>query len=206
MYDFLFKFVIVGDKNTGKTTLLKKYLNSVIPTIGVDFISTDIILNSKTFRLHIWDTSGNLNFLNIIQVYLKSSIGAIIVFNLNDIDSFNNIDFWIQKINTLSNDYKKLIIIGTHHDLPRKISYEMIHEKCFKYNIEYFETNEHFQIEHCFMKIIKNIMQDYQIKPNLFFNLEGIKSNIPQKITLDYINFDNNNENNDSCCKNCSIL
>jgi len=206
MYDFLFKFVIVGDKNTGKTTLLKKYLNSVIPTIGVDFISTDIILNSKTFRLHIWDTSGNLNFLNIIQVYLKSSIGAIIVFNLNDIDSFNNIDFWIQKINALSNDYKKLIIIGTHHDLPRKISYEMIQEKCFKYNIEYFETYENFQIEHCFMKIINNIMHDYQIKPNLFFNLEGIKSNIPQKITLDYINFDNNNENNDSCCKNCSIL
>lgn len=206
MYDFLFKFVIVGDQNTGKTSLLKKYLNSVIPTIGVDFISTDIILNSQTFRLHIWDTSGNLNFLNIIQVYLKSSIGAIIVFNLNDIDSFNNIDLWIQKINSLSNDYKKIIIIGTHHDLPRKISFEMIQEKCFEYNLDYFETSDYFQIEHCFMKMINNIMIDYKIKPHVFHNLEGIKSNIPQNITLDYINFDNQNQENKNCCQNCSIL
>lgn len=206
MYDFLFKFVIVGDQNTGKTTLLKKYLNSVIPTIGVDFISTDIILNSQTFRLHIWDTSGNLNFLNIIQVYLKSSIGAIIVFSLNDINSFHSIDFWIQKINSLSSDYKKIIIIGTHHDLPRKISNEMIQEKCFEYNLDYFETSNQFQIEHCFMKMINNIMIDYKIKPKLFYNLEGIKSNLPQNITIDYINFDDQNNNNDYCCKNCSIL
>ena len=210
MYDFLLKFVIIGDHNTGKTSLLKNYIQNVIPTIGVDFITTDIILNQKTFRLHIWDTSGNNSFLNIIKVYLKNSIGSIIVFNLNDINSFNNIDNWITHIASSSSSYHKNILIGTHSDKPRKISNEMIKIKCETYNLEYFETSPDFHIEYCFIKIINSIMKEFKKNPQIFSNLEGFHNQMTPISTSDYINFDNQQDfhiNKNYCCtNNCSIL
>jgi len=210
MYQFLFKFVIVGDKNTGKTSLIKNYVNTIIPTIGVDFFSTNIILDNKDIKLHIWDTSGNRNFLNIISVYFKNAIGVVVVFSLSDYQSFNNIDFWINQINSSNNDYKNIILIGNKHKNYSKIvSDEDIKKKCYEYNLIYFEADENFIIQNCFIKMCNNILSDFKKKPYLFRNLEGFKNNMPILVTTDYLNFDNDlvdEEPKHLCCKNyCSI-
>ena len=62
-YDFLFKFLLIGDSGIGKTSLLcrfsdNEFLTNFIPTIGVDFKIKTIELNGKTIKLQLWDTAG----------------------------------------------------------------------------------------------------------------------------------------------------
>lgn len=204
MNDFQLKFVILGDKDVGKTTLIKNYIKGVVPTIGVDFFSTTIFMNQKNFKIHVWDTSGNRNFLNIIKVYFQSSIGVILVFNLNDLESFNNIDFWMQQILIENKGYQKIVLIGTHSDKRKLVTPEMIEQKCKFYKLDYFETGEDFHIEHCFLKMISEIMKEYKLKSHLFHHLEGFKNLKPIETTTDYIRFDDVPDK--SCCQNCSIL
>jgi len=213
MYNFLFKFVLVGNKNVGKTTLLKKYIqSSTSPTIGVDFFCSSIIYNNKTVKLHIWDTSGNFNFLNIIRSYLKNSIGAIIVFSYHDINSFNDIDFWMQQLNADNVNYKKICLIGTYDNGPVVVNRDLIENKCRQYGLDFFDAGGDFHIELCFLKMVGDIMRDYRERPYVFNNLDGFKDNAPVRVTTDYINFENKNWEEDDagqylCCKkNCNIL
>jgi len=214
MCDFLIKVVLVGNQNTGKSTLIHNYISNHTPTIGVDFASHNIIYNNKNIKLHIWDTSGNLSFLNVIKIYLKNSVCAIIVFSLNDLESFNKIDFWYNEIVMTSNDYKKFILIGTYIHENFVINPEMIHNKCIQYNFQYYQANEKFLMQDCLLNAISSIFKDYREMPYKFRNLEGFKNNSPKKVTTDYINFDNNEEWSEEdekckylCCKkNCYIL
>ena len=66
-YDFLFKFLLIGDSGIGKTSLLcrfsdNEFLTNFIPTIGVDFKIKTIELNGKTIKLQLWDTAGMEKF------------------------------------------------------------------------------------------------------------------------------------------------
>lgn len=207
MNDFLFKFVIVGDKNVGKSTLIKNYTRTVVPTIGVDFVSAELLLNNKRIKLHLWDTSGNLCFLNVIKVYFQNSIGCIIVFSLNNIDSFNNIDFWMQQIRNENKNYIKIFLIGTFSDKEIKVPESLINEKCQYYGFEYFQINEKNEIQNVLLKMSSKILKDYLTKPYIFSHLEGFRNNNPQlPINNDYMNFDYPENNNNYCCKlNCSI-
>ena len=97
MYDFLMKCVLLGDKNVGKSTLLQKFIPKNMPTIGVDFVSNDIRINHHKIRCHIWDTSGDINYVNIIRSYLRNSVVALVVFDLSNPQSFDNVDFWVKE-------------------------------------------------------------------------------------------------------------
>ena len=62
-YDYLFKFLLIGDSGIGKTSILSRFsdnefLTNFIPTIGVDFKIKTIDLNGKTIKLQLWDTAG----------------------------------------------------------------------------------------------------------------------------------------------------
>ena len=62
-YDFLFKYILIGDANVGKSCIMlqflsKKFKSFLDPTIGVEFGSKKILINQKTIKLQIWDTAG----------------------------------------------------------------------------------------------------------------------------------------------------
>ena len=74
-YDFLFKFLLIGDSGIGKTSILSRFsdnefLTNFIPTIGVDFKIKTIELNGKTIKLQLWDTAGKCIFQNRASKYL----------------------------------------------------------------------------------------------------------------------------------------
>ena len=69
-YDHLFKLVLIGDSNVGKTAILLRYTNSAyskdfINTIGVDFKLKTIEVRGKRIKLQIWDTAGQVLIINI---------------------------------------------------------------------------------------------------------------------------------------------
>lgn len=62
-YDFIFKVVVIGDKDVGKTSLLSRFCDgnftvNTRTTIGVDFLVKDLEVQSKKIKV-----SQQYNFL-----------------------------------------------------------------------------------------------------------------------------------------------
>ena len=75
-YNFLFKFIVIGDSNVGKSCLMmqfveRKFKSFIDPTIGVEFGSKTVDLNNKKIKLQIWDTAGQENFISITRSYFR---------------------------------------------------------------------------------------------------------------------------------------
>jgi small GTP-binding protein len=63
-YSYLFKYIIIGDTGVGKSCFLlqftdKRFQHVHDMTIGVEFGSRTIDLDSKSIKLQIWDTVGS---------------------------------------------------------------------------------------------------------------------------------------------------
>lgn len=62
-YDYLFKVVLIGDSGVGKSNLLSRFTRNEFDletktTIGVEFATSTIEIDSKTIKAQIWDTAG----------------------------------------------------------------------------------------------------------------------------------------------------
>merc|ERR1712156_1407244 len=93
-YDYLFKFLLIGDSGIGKTSILSRFsdnefLTNFIPTIGVDFKIKTIDLNGKTIKLQLWDTAGQERFQAITNAYYRGAMGILIVYDITNSKSFN---------------------------------------------------------------------------------------------------------------------
>ena len=99
-FNYLFKFILIGDVETGKSNILLglsygQFKHEYQLTIGVEFGAKNIEINNKIYRIQIWDTSGQENFRSITRAYYKNSSCAILVYNITNRDSFDNITNWI---------------------------------------------------------------------------------------------------------------
>jgi small GTP-binding protein len=119
-YDYRFKLSIVGDEFVGKTCLLhrliyKNFKQYIEPTIGIDFDTITIDIDDKKTKLHIWDLGGQPRFKDIREYYLKNISGFILVFDLTNRKTFNNIINWMTKLKKHINS-AYIIIIGNKKD------------------------------------------------------------------------------------------
>jgi len=95
-YDYLFKFIMIGDSSVGKTCMLTRYVDGWFksdndPTIGVEFGSKLIKCKDGTVvRLQVWDTAGQESFRSITKSYYRGAIGAILVYDITQEKSFNS--------------------------------------------------------------------------------------------------------------------
>lgn len=145
-YDYLFKIILIGDSGVGKSCILirfsdDKYRETYISTIGVDFKIKTIEHDHKIIKLQIWDTAGQERFRNITSSYYRGSHGIIIVFDLTDKESFENIQDWIREINKYAFEGVSKIIVGNKSDLyDRRMVYNGSgYAKSL--NIPYIETS-----------------------------------------------------------------
>ena len=175
--NYSFKCVIIGDSNTGKTCMTHKLVSGKFKedstsTIGVEFdIKT---FNLKNDKLKIWTTGGDNRFENIISAYYNKATCFIIVYDVTNRTSFENVSQWLYKIsNKININDKKIFILGNKIDEveKRKISYEEGTNLANKHNFIFNEisakTGEN--IENSFNIIIdelnKNI-EDLLTKPS----------------------------------------
>ena len=148
-YEYLFKFILIGDSNVGKSCLLMRLLegrfkNQHEPTLGVEFGSKLISLDNKAIKLQIWDTAGQESFKSITRAYYKGSIAAIMVFDITSERSFLNVANWLYELKNHSHQKIHLVLVGNKKDLSaeREVSEETAMSFAKKNNfLAYYEAS-----------------------------------------------------------------
>lgn len=106
-YEYLFKIIIIGDSNCGKTKILQRYCNDVFiadsqATIGVEFISKIVEIDhngeTKRIRLQMWDTAGCEKYRSMTLNHTRGAVGAIIVYDIGDETTFYNCQYWVDDL------------------------------------------------------------------------------------------------------------
>ena len=204
-----FKISIIGDSGVGKTCIIKKFLESdkfdlkkEIPdvTININPYIHYTTLDGQKLVIEFVDTMGSEKFRSLVLSSLRGSHGLLIVFDLTDEQSFDNIIYWVNQAKEVV-DIKivDVTMIGNKCDLERKVSKERIDnfKKKNKLNIKfsYFETSALTGegISECMFNVVDNINKLYEkYKNNNNFKQKNIHLNNEK-------NNEKNNENKSGC-------
>jgi len=224
----VFNILFLGNIGVGKTSIIKRYVNNDYynincSTIGVDFFIKQIEKNNKIYKMHIWDAAGNEKFTPLLYSYYKESALAVLVYDITDMESFIDIEKWINKYYRINDINKSILIVGNKNDLIKKrnIDINLGKELAAKYNTKYIEVSSKYNnnIEKLFNIIIENIdIINDTIKFNSSYNkYKGIKSyieNEKQLLINDYGTMsstkclldEKEEKENNKCYSCCNIL
>ena len=124
-YDYLFKLLLIGNSSVGKSSLLFRFVENVwddsfVPTIGVDFKLKTLEVNGKKVKLQIWDTAGQERFKNITASYYRGGNGVLVVYDITERESFDNLTSWLIEIEKNANKNVYKLLIGNKCDLEDK--------------------------------------------------------------------------------------
>ena len=173
-YDYLLKYIIIGDAAVGKSNLLLRFSQNDFKaeyqlTIGVEFGAKNIDISNKKYRLQIWDTAGQENYRSITRAYYKNSVCAILVYDITKRDSFNNVTTWIEDCKNQSPKTIFMVLVGNKCDLndKRQVTAEEGKELADKNDMMFFETSakDGINVDEIFLnsanEISKKIEQGY---------------------------------------------
>ncbi|EGR29423.1 Ras family protein, putative [Ichthyophthirius multifiliis] len=195
-YDITLKILIIGNSNVGKTCMVMRYCenqftNEFYATIGVDFKTKNLQIDDKIIKLQIWDTAGQDRFRTITNNYYRGANGILIVYDITDRDSFQNVKQWMYEIEKNAKENVQKILVGNKCDQndQRQVDYEEGLHLSQQYNLTFFEAsakNSH-NIELSFQTLVKNIVekggfpQKHQgLKIGRNYNQKQVEINRPQ--------------------------
>lgn len=134
---------------------------SFITTIGIDFKIRTIELDGKRIKLQIWDTAGQERFRTITTAYYRGAMGILLVYDVTDERSFNNIRNWIRNIEQHASEGVDRILVGNKCDMhDRKlISTEQGQALASEYGIKFLETSAktNINVEEAFFTLARDI-------------------------------------------------
>ncbi|PIM99760.1 GTPase Rab1/YPT1, small G protein superfamily [Handroanthus impetiginosus] len=173
-YDYLFKLLLIGDSSVGKSCLLLRfaddsYVDSYISTIGVDFKIRTVELEGKTIKLQIWDTAGQERFRTITSSYYRGAHGIIIVYDVTEKESFNNVKQWLNEIDRYANDNVCKLLVGNKCDLVESKVVDTETAKAFadELGIPFLETSakDAINVEQAFLTMAAEIKKKIGSQP-----------------------------------------
>ena len=124
-FDLSFKLIIVGDSGVGKSCLSIKASRNYFedfysPTVGFEFLTFNVKVEDTSVKLQIWDTCGQEVYRSLISSFYRSASLAIVVYSIDNEESFTHIEKWLNDIKTQSNPNVKIFLIGNKSDLEEK--------------------------------------------------------------------------------------
>ncbi len=174
------KVSLIGNERVGKTSLILRYIKDTfteeyMTTLGADFVEKvftrkdiPILKGTDSFNLVLWDMAGQSHFQMIASVYCEGSAGIIIVFDVNNKESFEDLPKWADFSNKVAKDAVK-VIIGNKTDLPSVVSESDIKKMEKKLNIpiklasakmQIDEENSH--VKDVFTSMVTDLLTKYQ--------------------------------------------
>jgi Ras-related protein Rab-8A len=165
-YDYLIKLLLIGDSGVGKSCLLLRFSEdqftpSFITTIGIDFKIRTIDMDGKKIKLQIWDTAGQERFRTITTAYYRGAMGILLVYDVCDERSFNNIRTWFQNVEQHATEGVHKILIGNKCDWTEKrvVSEEQGKALAQELGIPFIETSakSNINVEEAFFSLARDI-------------------------------------------------
>eukprot|EP00268_Persea_americana_P017335 TRINITY_DN1834_c0_g1_i1.p1 TRINITY_DN1834_c0_g1~~TRINITY_DN1834_c0_g1_i1.p1 ORF type:complete len:202 (+),score=33.54 TRINITY_DN1834_c0_g1_i1:231-836(+) len=174
-FDYLFKLLLIGDSSVGKSCLLLRfaddsYMDSYISTIGVDFKIRTIEVDGKTVKLQIWDTAGQERFRTITSSYYRGAHGIIIVYDVTEMESFNNVKQWLSEIDRYASDSVCKLLVGNKCDLVgnKVVDTQMAKAYADELGIPFLETSakDSINVEQAFLTMAGEIKKRMGSQPS----------------------------------------
>ena len=118
---YMVKFIIVGDSGVGKSQIIIRFVHDKFDkahgaTLSCEYGLKHIIYNNTDYLVQIMDTAGQEQFKSITRGYYKESAVAIVVYDITDELSFNNIKDWLEDCKNLAPSKTLLVLIGNKID------------------------------------------------------------------------------------------
>jgi len=165
-YDFLFKFIVIGDTAVGKSCLLHRFIDNKFKkesthTIGVEFGSKIVEVGGRNVKLQIWDTAGQERFRSVTRSYYRGAAGAILVYDTTNRESYNHVSSWLSDARSLANKDIAIIIVGNKTDLTnREVTFLEASRYAQENDLMFLETSAHNGdgVEEVFLKCARTIL------------------------------------------------
>ena len=116
------KIILLGDSGVGKTNIISRYLkdefnNYSTTTIGTTFGEKVLVRNGRKYNLNIWDTTGQEIYRSVTKLFILGAKIVILVYSINNKDSFESLDYWHNSISEVCNENIILAIVANKQDL-----------------------------------------------------------------------------------------
>jgi len=163
------KVILLGNTDTGKTSLINAYegkqFTDTLSTFGSQFIKKELKIEEKAYIVQIWDTAGQEQFRSVNKIYIKGSHVVLFVYDVTNRKSFDDIGgFWVDYVEKILGQDITKGLIGNKIDLmDSKTDKEEAEEFAEKIGAIFSETSakEHPQ---GIIELIDNCIEDYVSK------------------------------------------
>mmetsp|Transcript_53152 Transcript_53152/g.47790 ORF Transcript_53152/g.47790 Transcript_53152/m.47790 type:complete len:225 (+) Transcript_53152:86-760(+) len=152
------KILVIGDHNTGKTSIVRRYVYkqfdeySVEATIGMDIASKHVRVDDMTLKVQLWDIAGQDRFIGLAPTYYRHAVAAIVAFDITNASSLQNAKKWKtdvdDKVFLRNGDNIPVVLFANKWDLieenpkKRQVSDTQLDEFCHENNfIGWFSTS-----------------------------------------------------------------
>jgi len=170
-FDCIYKVVIIGDTGVGKTATLMRFAEGSFPdtptsTIGIDSKSRTIIHEGVRVKLNIVDTGGQEKFRDLTSGFFRHSHGIIVMFDLTNKNTFNNVKSWVKSSNDHNCEHVPKVVVGNKSDVKGVITTEEGKQVATELGLEYVEISAKAgtNVDSLFTQLTKHMMQKFPPK------------------------------------------
>jgi len=165
------KVLSVGDTETGKSCLIKRYcekrfISKYLPTIGVDFGVTNIDVDNKDLKVNLFDLSGHATFKEVRNEFYKDAQAIMLVYDITKHNTLDSLDSWMNEIKTFvtnPNQIDKIVFVVFANKADKSEKHHTEQGKLWaqKNGCYYFETsaNTGDGVQKAFQMMFKGIVQ-----------------------------------------------
>ncbi|KAL6495603.1 Ras-related protein raba3 [Orobanche gracilis] len=164
--EYVFKVVVIGDSAVGKTQLLSRFAKNEFcldskSTIGVEFQTRTVKIQSKVIKAQIWDTAGQERYRAVTSAYYRGALGAMLVYDVTKRSSFDHVARWVEELRAHADNSIVIMLVGNKADLvdlrtvPSEDAVEFAEKQC----LYFFETSalSGDNVEPVFLKLLDEI-------------------------------------------------
>ncbi|KAF0687314.1 Aste57867_20924 [Aphanomyces stellatus] len=178
------KYIIIGDSEVGKSSLLLQFTEQTFAgihdlTIGVEFGAKLLDLDNRKVKLEIWDTAGQETFLSITRSYYRGADGVLLVYDIGKRSSFEHLGRWLQECQqNCMNPSLEIMVVGMKADLPedeRQVSAEEAQQWAKRFGLHFIEASAKTaaNVELVFVETATTILRHFDESNQLRLEAQG---------------------------------